>query len=90
MLDKLAGVAAVGHVGAFEHLAGSHAGLFEGREAARIDRLGHQRAGRSHVQSQLAHPFAGALGTCFVQDLIDHEVAGVGIPHGEDVSRDLD
>ena len=51
--------------------ARSHAGVLQRRQAAGIDRFGHQRAGHAQVERQLAHPLAGSLGAGRVEDHVD-------------------
>ena len=90
LLDEEMGVAAIMHVRAHEHAAGAGSLLLHGGEAAGVDRLGDECAGHAHVECQLAHPLAGALGAGLVEDLVDDVVIGAGIAGGEDVAGDLD
>ena len=75
---------------AFEHLAGPHAAVFHGREAAGVHGFGDQRAGHAVVERELAHPLAGAFRAGAVHDLIDEPAVAVFIFHAEDVARDFD
>ena len=74
-----------------QHLARPHPGVFHRREAAGVDRLGHQRAGHAQIERQLAHPLAGALRPGRVENHIDQVAVAVRIVlDAEDVAGDLD
>ena len=65
-------------------------GVAQGREAAGVNGLGHQRAGHAQVEGQLAHPLARALGPGRVHDGVDQVSARLGIADAEDIAGDLD
>ena len=76
-------------LGSFELFGGRDALLFQGGNAAGIDRLGDQGDGDAEVLGGDDGPFAGAFLAGGVEDLV-HQRLAVGVFEGEDVAGDFD
>ena len=82
-------VALDGGLGPFQFFGRGDAFLLQGRDAAGINRLGHQRDGNAEVLRRDHRPFAGAFLAGGVEDLV-HQRPTVGVLEGEDVAGDFD
>ena len=73
-----------------QDLARRHAFFLHGAQAARIHGLADQRHRNPQVQRALAGPFARALLSGGVQNLVHHLLARLGILEAQNVARDFD
>jgi superfamily II DNA/RNA helicase len=76
----------VGIVRTLQVLRSPQASFLHGRQSTGVDRRGNQRAGDSQIERQLAHPFAGPLGSRHVQNLVDQILACLVVLDAEDIA----